>query len=181
MIDDVPSPFVADWIPRVSALLGRRARALDVAMGHGRHSTLFARNGFVTFGVDVSFDAVKSAVVRARSEDLVLRGWCTDLTRSGLPAATFDAVLVTRYLQRDLFPTPRNALRSGGIVIYETFTVNQRRLGVGPRSPEHLLEPGELRQHFQGFEVLFSEEVDEPEALARIVARRSALKADTAL
>ena len=57
-------------------------------------------------------------------------------------------------------------------MIYETFTVNQRRLGFGPTSPDHLLEPGELRRHFEGFDVLFYEEVDAPEAVARIVARR---------
>jgi tellurite methyltransferase len=174
MIDDVPSPFVVDWIPRVSALVGPRPRALDVAVGHGRHSTLLARSGFAAFGVDLSFDAVKTAVARARAEALVLRGWCADLTRFGLPVAAFDAVLVTRYLQRDLFPAIRNTLRPGGIAIYETFTVNQRRLGVGPRSPEHLLGEDELREHFEEFDVLFYEEVDAPEAVARIVARRPA-------
>ena len=88
-----------------------------------------------------------------------------------LPRETFDLVLVTRYLQRDLFPGIRDALRPGGIVLYETFTTNQRRLGVGPTSPDHLLEPGELARHFDGFEMLFYEEVLVA-AVARIVARK---------
>jgi hypothetical protein len=61
----------------------------------------------------------------------------------------------------------------GGIVIYETFTVAQRQHGTGPRSPDHLLETGELRQRFDGFEVLQYEETLAPEALARIAARRT--------
>jgi hypothetical protein len=63
-------------------------------------------------------------------------------------------------------------VKAGGVVLYETFTVNQRQLGFGPTSPDHLLQPGELRHQFDGFEVLFHEEVDVPEAVARIVARR---------
>jgi tellurite methyltransferase len=147
-------------------------------MGRGRHARLLARAGFRTFGVDVKLDAVSNAVGRARSEGLIVRGWCADLTETPLPHGFFDVVLVTRYLQRDLFPSIREMAksrepgRSGGFIVYETFTINQRRLGFGPASPDHLLVPGELRQHFEGFEVVFYEEVLEPEAVARIVARQ---------
>ena len=79
---------------------------------------------------------------------------------------------VTRYLQRDLFPSLRSTTTPGGVVIYETFTVNQRALGFGPTSAAYLLEPGELARRFDGFEVLFYEEVTAREAVARIVARR---------
>jgi hypothetical protein len=82
-------------------------------------------------------------------------------------------VVVTRYLQRDLFPSIRSMTTRGGVVIYETFTLNQLSLGFGPTSPDHLLEPGELARRFDGFEVLFYEEVTAPEAVARIVARRA--------
>jgi tellurite methyltransferase len=88
-----------------------------------------------------------------------------------LPAARFDLVVVSRYLQRDLFSALRAACVPGGVVLYETFTTAQRALGTGPKSPDHLLEPGELLRRFDGFDVLFHEEVSAPEALARIVAR----------
>ena len=57
-------------------------------------------------------------------------------------------------------------------MLYETFTVRQRALGTGPTSPDHLLREGELRQHFEDFEIVFYEEVTSPEAVARLVARR---------
>lgn len=82
-------------------------------------------------------------------------------------------MVVTRYLQRDLLGPIRDAVAPGGIVIYETFTSNQRVHGVGPKSAEHLLDPGELRERFDGFDVLFYEEVLRPEALARLVARKN--------
>ena len=180
IINDLPSPFVVEWVPRAAALIDRTPRrALDCAIGRGRHAPLLARAGFVTFGVDVNLNAVLDAVARAREDGLIVRGWCADLTTGRLPSAAFDLVVVTRYLQRDLFPSIRGALRlgapgrPGGVVIYETFTVNQRRHGWGPTSPDHLLEPNELPHHFADFEVLFYEEVEAPEAVARIVARRT--------
>jgi tellurite methyltransferase len=164
------SPFVAGWIADLTP--SASARALDLAMGRGRHALILAREGFQTFGVDVKADAVRDAVRAAALEHLTIRGWCADLTTYPLPAEAFDVVVVTRYLQRNLFPSLRRAVRPGGHVIYETFTVLQRTLGSGPTSPDHLLETGELRSYFDGWHVLFSEEVAAPEAVARLVARK---------
>lgn len=141
-------------------------------MGRGRHALALARHGFETYGVDLRFDAVYDAVSAAAREHLTVRGWCADMTVFPLPSASFDLVVVTRYLQRDLFASIRDAVVPGGYVIYETFTILQRALGSGPTSPDHLLEQGELRAAFDGWEVLFYEEVTEPEAVARLVARR---------
>ena len=141
-------------------------------MGRGRHALLLARRGFDTFGVDLNFDAVKDARQKAASEGLHIHGWCADLTVSRLPVRAFDIVVVTRYLQRDLFPAIKESLTAGGCVIYETFTVAQRVLGTGPTSADHLLRPGELPLAFSDWDVMFYEEVDRPEAVARLVARR---------
>jgi len=186
-----PSPFVAEWVARFARrstfelraptdrqALGHRSpfevqpTALDVAMGRGRHALALARAGFKTFGVDSRLDAVRDAVRTLAGEGLALRAWCADLTQMPLPPARFDLIVVTRYLQRDLFPSLREALAPAGVILYETFTVAQRALGRGPTSPDHLLEPGELRNRFDGFEVLFYEETTEPDAVARIAARR---------
>jgi len=82
-------------------------------------------------------------------------------------------VVVARYLQRDLFDAIKASVKPGGCVIYETFTSAQLAHGVGPKSPDHLLRPGELRSFFSDWNVLFYEEVDEEEAVARLVAQRS--------
>ncbi len=172
-----PSPFVTEWLrlrARESTAL-RRATSptlLDLAMGRGRHARLLADAGFRVFGVDRSFEAVAEAMAHAKRHAVSLRAWCADLTQHPLPTARFDVVLVTRFLQRDLFPAIRDAVVPGGVAVYETFTTEQLALGVGPRSPDHLLQPGELRQAFRGFDILFYEEVIAPEAVARIVARK---------
>jgi tellurite methyltransferase len=167
------SPFIVDWIERLAPGGEGPSRALDVAMGRGRHALALARSGFRTFGVDIEFDAVRDAVASAKAAGVAIHAWCADLTRHPLPQARFDVVVVARYLQRDLFPAVQAAVVPGGVVLYETFTTAQRALGTGPTSPDHLLEPGELAGRFSTFDVLFYEEVVEPEAVARIAARRS--------
>ena len=166
------SPFIVEWIDRLAREGRGNRRALDVAMGRGRYAVALARAGFRTFGVDLKIDAVRDAAAAAVAAGVRVHGWCADLTRQPLPTARFDIVVVSRYLQRDLFPALRAAVVPGGAVVYETFTTAQRALGTGPRSPDHLLEPGELRTRFEGWDVLFYEEASEPEAVARIAARR---------
>ncbi len=166
-----PSPFIVEWIDRVARERGGRLRALDVAMGNGRHAVPLARAGLATFGVDVKLEAVREAMTAARRAGVRIEGWCADLTQHPLPSRWFDLVLVSRYLQRDLFPALREAMAPHGIVLYETFTTGQRALGRPPTSPNHLLEPGELRQRFDGLDVLFYEEVPAPDAVARLAAR----------
>ena len=169
------SPFVASWIAELAVRPERSRRALDLAMGRGRHALLLARHGFQTFGVDLAHDAVRDAMHTARREGLSIHGWCADLTTPALPIAAFDLVVVTRFLQRDLFGAIAAAVKPGGYVIYETFTVAQRAFGIGPTSPDHLLRAGELRSAFDGCDVLFYEEVevDAREAVARLVAQRT--------
>jgi tellurite methyltransferase len=166
------SQFIVEWTERLAPGSGSRARALDVAMGRGRHALVLARLGFRTFGVDMDLDAVRDAVASAKADGVAIHAWCADLTQHPLPEARFDVVVVTRYLQRDLFPALQAAAVPGGVVLYETFTTAQRALGTGPTSPNHLLEPGELAGRFDTFDLLFYEEVVAPEAVARIAARR---------
>jgi tellurite methyltransferase len=186
------SPFIVEWIERIARPstrlgagpstrlgagpstgrgTGAHLRALDVAMGRGRHAVALAREGCKTFGVDLKLDAVCDAAAESKRAGVCIHGWCADLTQHPLPRGRFDLVVVSRYLQRDLFDALRATLMPGGVVIYETFTTHQRQLGRPPTSPDHLLEPGELRQRFEGFELLFYEEVLAPDAMARLVAR----------
>ena len=168
-----PSPFVVEWALRTALELPPGSpRALDVAAGRGRHYAALASAGFRVFGVDSSFEALRDAVTLARAEGGWLRAWCADLTTYPMTDGAFDLVVVTRYMQRDLFPTLRRTVAPGGFVIYETFTRRQLRYDWGPTSPEHLLEPGELLSYLSDFGVVFYEERDEPEAVARLVARR---------
>lgn len=173
-LTDPPSPFIEEWIGRVSRHIAAPRRALDLAMGRGRHARLLAAAGFRTFGVDIKLDAIADAVARGRAEGLVLRAWCADLTVSPLPKQRFDVIVVTRYLQRDLCPALIDALVPGGFLLYETFTELQRGRGRGPQSPDHLLRKDELRSLFAVLDERAYEELTDPaqDALARLAARK---------
>ena len=168
---DPPSAFVERWIHDIAPVTPGQLAALDVAMGRGRHAYALARAGFRTFGVDLSWDAVCAAVAAIEARGCQMSGWCADLTTTPLPRGRFDVIVVTRYLQRDLFPSLVDALAPGGVILYETFTEAQRTHGWGPTSPAHLLAAGELPTYFSELEVLFYEEVEGPEAVARLAAR----------
>jgi len=170
---DPPSPFVersVALLPSLTVGISGRRRALDVASGTGRHAWLLAEAGWDVFAVDSDLSAINRAVARASGHRL--RAWCADLTVFPLPRHRFELIVVTRYLQRDLFPALRDALTPKGVVIYETFTTDHGPRRRGPTSPAHLLAPGELRDRFAGFDVLIDEEVTEPDACARFCGRK---------
>lgn len=143
-------------------------------MGRGRNVPALVHAGFHVTGIDIQIDAIRDAMCTARASNLPLDAICADLTMFPLPPARFELIVVTRYLQRDLFDALREALVPGGVLLYETFTENQLRYDRGPRLRSHLLRPGELRMRLHGMQVLFDEEVTAPEAVARIAARRRA-------
>jgi tellurite methyltransferase len=172
-LPDPPSGFVMGWAARLEPALPHPCRVLDVAMGRGRHALSLAQRGCVVFGVDRRLDALRDALTRARASGVRLHVWCADLTEYPLPSRAFDLLIVTRYLQRDLSAALADALVPGGVLLYETFTEKQRALGRGPTSPDHLLAPGELRAAFPDLEILHFEEVDGPDAVARLAARRT--------
>jgi tellurite methyltransferase len=150
----------------------RRCRALDLAMGEGRHIWLLASAGFDTFGVDLSVERLLTARARGRDTHRVVHQWAADLDSYPLPVHYVDLLLVSRFLLRARWTDLKDLVVPGGFVVYETFTVGQLAKECGPSSPEHLLNPGELRDAFADWRVLCSEEVDEPAAVARLVAQK---------
>jgi tellurite methyltransferase len=149
---DPPSPFVQHWVRQISiapAVVAERRRTLDIAMGRGRHTPLLAEGGWRVFGVDRDVDALQHAAAAARKAGYPLRAWCADLTMCPLPRERFELIVVTRYLQRDLFPALRAALTPGGVMIYETFTVDQRKHQRGPTAADHLFAAGRVTRRVQ--------------------------------
>jgi hypothetical protein len=70
-------------------------------------------------------------------------------------------------------PQLRNWVRPGGMVVYETFIVDQAQFG-RPRNPDHLLRHNELLHTFRDFRVLRYREgvLDNKKAVASIVAQK---------
>jgi len=133
----------SDWIQRFGHLVPHGAAVLDVASGAGRHSRWFASRGARVTAIDVDEQALAGleSVARVVHADLENRPW-------PLPGETFDAIVVTHYLWRPLWPVLLGSLKSGGWLFVETFALGQGRLG-RPRREAFLLQPGELLRMVQ--------------------------------
>lgn len=140
-----PSPWVRRW----GVLVPEGGTVLDVACGWGRHLRWFAEGGFRVTGVDrdTSLLADLGAQAEILSYDL------EDGSPWPFPGRTFDAVVVTNYLFRPLFPALAAAVAPGGVLIYETFMVGNEAYG-RPRTPDHLLTAGELLSAFPGLQTV---------------------------
>jgi SAM-dependent methyltransferase len=149
-----PAEIVARHLARIP-----RGRALDVAMGEGRHALLLAAAGFDVVGVDRDAEAVDRALETARARGLRLDARVADLEREGaalLEPAAFALIVNVNYLQRDLLARFSEALRPGGWLLFETFTEEHPRVSRAgrPRNPDFLLRPGELRERFGDLEIV---------------------------
>ena len=134
------------WVARFSSLIVPAGRVLDLAAGHGRHARHFAAMGLSVLAVDRDRDALDSMRGLERVETR-----CLDLETGDWPLAgeRFDAICATNYLHRPQFAHLLNALRSDGVLIYETFADGNARFGK-PSRPEFLLQPDDLLQVFGG-------------------------------
>jgi SAM-dependent methyltransferase len=126
-----PSPLVIDI---ASAL--PPGRALDLACGTGRNAHWLAERGWEVIAIDNSEEALE----QVRTPKLRL-----DLEREPLPFgdATFDLVIIIRFLHRPLFDEAERVLKPGGVLITHPKTAGR-----------FAIHPGELDERFAGWEVL---------------------------
>jgi ubiquinone/menaquinone biosynthesis C-methylase UbiE len=140
--------------------------ALDLAMGEGRNAVFLARHGFAVTGIDNSPTAIAKARSRAAQEGVHLNVIEADLENYRLPKEEFDVVLCFYYLQRTLFRPMVAALKPGGALMMESYTVEQLDFPQGPRTREHLLEPNELFRAFRHLWVAYYREVSRKTGLS---------------
>lgn len=174
------SKLVLDFLPAL-ANASQLGPVLDLACGGGRNGLVLLREGMDVVFADRNADSLQGITQHIRQNSTqhgtqhdiqhskqAVEGagwgegtiWQVDLEEpSATPLAgqRFGAILVFRYLHRPLFEQIRDAVLPGGLVVYETFTVDQAQYG-RPTNPDFLLRHGELASHFPQWEVLFARE-----------------------
>ena len=170
-----PEPFLVD-----NFSLLPRGLALDICMGEGRNAIYLATRGFDVDGVDADPQRIARARAAARQLGAPIRAIVGNVEDGTyiVPIETYDVIMVFNYLFRPLLKDIRDGVTPGGVVVYQTYTTAQARLG-RPKNPAYLLEPGELSSSFEDWEVLKYHETIGPariggpdRAVAGIVARR---------
>jgi len=159
------------------SLLPQGGKALDIGMGTGRNTLYLASLGFQVKGVDVSAVAVEKCRRKAQGLGLAIEAVVADLEHHELLVEEYDLIVNFYYLQRDLASRIVAALKPGGVLVFETYTVDQLQFGYGPKKADYLLRPGELREMFAGLETLLYQEGliqgdRGPKAVARLIGRK---------
>jgi SAM-dependent methyltransferase len=142
---------ISTWIGRFSGLIRGSGCVLDLAAGGGRHSRWLLDQGYEVTALDretgdlqaLAHEKSAHADPQQNAHLEIVKADLEDGSPWPLAKRRFDAVVVTNYLWRPLFPSILNALDAGGILLYETFAVGQEALGK-PSHPDFLLRPGEL-------------------------------------
>jgi len=159
-------------------LLTGHGDALDLACGLGANAIFLAKNGYQVTAIDFSDAALDKLSSYAREQSLAVTTRQIDLSSCLLGDDCYDVIVVSYYLQRDLFPVIFNSLKSGGLLFYQTYSgkcIN----GCGPENPAFRLQQGELLSLCAGHSILYYREDSEnctgPECLngeAMIVVKR---------
>ena len=166
---DTPAQFLVENIELLPW-----GRALDIAMCSGWNAIYLAKMGFEVEGVDISQEAVNAALESAKKARVMIKAWVADLEKGfHIKGEAYDVIICFNYLQRSLIPQIKDGLRQGGIVVYETFIVDQARFGK-PKNPDYLLKHNELLDMFREFRCLrYREGIFEGyKAIASIVAQK---------
>jgi 2-polyprenyl-3-methyl-5-hydroxy-6-metoxy-1,4-benzoquinol methylase len=167
-----PAQFLVDNIS-----LFHKGKVLDIAMGGGRNAVYLAELGFEVEGVDISAEAVEAAQKLALEHGVVIKAHVADLEHGyRIIPEQYDLIICFDYLQRSLFKSIKEGVRGGGVIVYETYIVDQAKYG-RPKNPDHLLRHNELLEIFKEFRCLRYREGIFPgprkiKAIASIVAQK---------
>ena len=132
-------------------------RALDLACGDGRNALWLAERGWRTTAVDKAPLAARPGI-DVHTADLERHDFKID-------EDAWDLIVMSYYLQRDLFPKILRGLKPGGVAI-----VIVHMFEPGHEASRFSLQPGELRESFRECDILAYRE-GKPALAARAVAQ----------
>lgn len=156
--DPPPASFLVRQLDRLP-----KGKVLDVASGNGRHALFLASLGYQVDAVDRDEEALAQLSTVARARGLTgISSKTFDLEQPALEPdfghEAYDAILVFFYLHRPLFPSLIDALKPGGVLLYETFTVDNHLQRRHPKRREFCLAPCELLSLTAGLRVFHYDE-----------------------
>lgn len=134
------------------ALFNRQGKPiLDLACGGGRNGLYLHQQGFPVQFADKNSDLLNAL----QKDQKISQEHCLNIdfetAEQQLQANSYQAILVFRYLHRPLIAQIKEAVEPGGIVVYETFTRENRQFG-RPNRDAFLLQKNELKTMFQDWQ-----------------------------
>ena len=177
-----PARFLTQQLHRLP-----KGKALDVAAGSGRNALYLASQGFQVDAMDRNEQAMTELAATAKQRNLPnLAVRTVDLERTTderpeFPKQEYDVITVFFYLHRPLFPALIESLKPNGVLIYETFTIDNYMRHRHPRRWEFCLAHNELLRLTSTLRVLSYDENEQDSSpengsvfTARLVAQQAA-------
>jgi SAM-dependent methyltransferase len=164
-----PIPFLKDNINLLP-----KNKALDLAMGEGRNGVYLATQGFDVLGLDISPIGLNKAKQLAKHLNTKIQTRVVDLENYQLEKNSYDVIICTYYMQRDLFDQIKDSLRPGGMALIETFNTDYLKYSRFPK--KYLLKHNELLEIFKDFKIIRYQAYDDgKEAFSSIIAQKPKL------
>jgi SAM-dependent methyltransferase len=121
--------------------------ALDLACGLGSNALLLSELGLQTTAWDISSVAIEKLLTQASSRNIKLEAQQRDVIEFPPVKTSFDVILVCNFLERSLCPQIIDALKPGGLLLYQTYCRDKVEQ-TGPANPDFLLKQNELLRLF---------------------------------
>lgn len=143
---------VATVLDENKHLISPGMRALDLASGRGINALAMARMGLEITAWDLSPVAIKRLQSAADEEGLSIHAEVRDVIARPPEPESFDLILVSYFLDRTLAQPIIDALNSGGLLFYQTFS-RDRVSDTGPSNPNYRLGNNELLALFEPLQI----------------------------
>lgn len=138
-------------------LLPAAGTALDLACGLGGNALFLVEKGLQTSAWDISSVAIEQLTKVADSKQRLIDARVINITESVFLPQSFDVIVVSRYLDRAISSSIVHALKPGGLLFYQTFSVDKVN-PIGPKNPDYLLRNNELLDMFEPLKVIYYRE-----------------------
>ncbi len=146
-------PLAAQVLVQNAHLLPETGDALDLACGRGANAMFLAQHGLSTQAWDISKVAINTLKNQTDAIHQKLHCQVRDVLESPPEPASFDVIVISRFLERSIVRALIAALRSGGLIFYQTF-ISEKLSQSGPTNPDYLLGKNELLHLFQAMQIL---------------------------
>ena len=127
--------------------------ALDIACGTGRNTHFLLQKGFEIVAVDISDIALKE-IKKSPSITTI----DTDLNKYNIAPNKYNLIVNINYLNRRLVSQMKDGLKSGGIIMFETFMLAHGEFNHPTMNLDYLLRKNELLHSFIGLDIIYYEE-----------------------
>lgn len=138
-------------------LLPEKGTALDLACGRGANAICLAENSLTVSAWDISSSALEQLSYQAKEKKLSINIVTRDVSARPPETETFDVIVVSRFLDRNLIVNIKKAIKQNGLIFYQTF-IKDKANDTGPKNPDYLLDSNELLIFFEGWKIIYYRE-----------------------